>query len=42
MPWIDKASLIVAVAVALGLAMTLIGAAVAVVGQAMVRQWLVG
>ena len=31
-----------AIAVALGLAMKLIGAAMAVVGQAMVRQWLVG
>ncbi|MGI4765230.1 MAG: hypothetical protein ACRYGP_09240 [Janthinobacterium lividum] len=42
MPWIDKASLIVAVVTALGFAVTLIGAACAIVGKAMVHQMLVG
>ena len=42
MPWIDKASLLAAAAVALAFAVTLIGAAVVIVGQAMVHQWLVG
>lgn len=39
MPWIDKASLIIAFA-ALGLALALIGSAVAIVGRAVIHQLL--
>ena len=39
MPWIDKASLIIALA-AIGLALALVGSAVAVVGRALIHQLL--